>query len=339
MEYIKNGVIYQRDVDHCDVSPYIKLVTIKEVVPAINSDFLESISFEEIGWQTISQKGLHKAGEKVLFIPAESVLPFELGEKLEVTKYLSSGRVRVAKLRGNRSEGIIVDTEIVEPYIKHIMKWEDKPSVHMGGDGVKAYRVHPYFHKFYHMPNILNEPYTFRPDEKIYYSEKIHGSNMRCGEFQDPETNEYVEYVGSHNMVLKESDKNIYWRMFKKELSGKIPLDIEFFAEVYGPGIQDLSYGLKNVDIKVFAATSKGYYMNPNTLDILCKRHGLPVVDFKLTKFKSVDQLRRLANEPSELTNKHMREGIVIVSADRAERMAKCKSDAYEDRRNKKERH
>ena len=127
--------------------------------------------------------------------------------------------------------------------------------------------------------------------------------------------------------------------MFRKKLAGRIPKDIEFFAEVYGPGVQDLSYGLKDVDIKIFAATSKGYYMNPNTLSILCEQHGLLVVDFKLTKFKSVDQLRRLANEPSELTNKHMREGIVIVSADRAERMAKCKSDAYEDRRNKKERH
>lgn len=339
MEYVRNGVIYQRDVDHCDVSPYIKLVTIKDVVPAMNSDFLESISFEEIGWETISQKGLHKPGEKVLFIPAESVIPFELGEKLEVTKYLSSGRVRVAKLRGNRSEGIIVDPEIVDPYIPFIMKWEDKPTVSMGGDGIKAYRVNPYFHKFHSMPNLLNEPFTFRPDEKVYYSEKIHGSNMRCGIFKDPETDEYVEYVGSHNMVLKESEKNVYWRMYRKKLAEKIPKDIEFFVEVYGPGVQDLSYGLKNVDIRIFAATSRGYYMTPNTLNILCEQHGLPVVKFKLTKFRSVDQLRKLANEPSEYTTKHMREGIVIVSADRAERMAKLKSDAYEDRRNKKERH
>jgi len=339
MEYVKDGVVYLRDVDHCEVSPYIKMVTIKEVVPALNSDFLESISFEEIGWQTISQKGLRKKGDRVLFIPAESVIPFELGEKMDITKYLASGRVKVTKLRGNRSEGIIVEPEVVEPYINHIMKWEDKPSTCMSGEGVEAYRVHPYFHKFYHMPNILNEPYTFRPDEKIYYSEKIHGSNMRCGIFKDPETEEYVDYVGSHNIVLKESEKNIYWRMYRKELADKIPRDIEFFAEVYGPGVQDLRYGLKEVDIKIFAATSKGYYTNPNTLKIMCNKHDLPVVDFKLTKFKSVDQLRRIANEPSELTDKHMREGIVIVSADRPERMAKCKSDAYEDRRNKKERH
>jgi len=339
MEYVKNGVIYQRDVDHCDVSPYIKLVTIKDVAPAMNSDFLESITFEEIGWCAVSQKGLHKSGKKVLFIPAESVIPLELSDRLELTKYLSSGRVKVAKLRGNRSEGIIVDPEIVESYIPYIMKWEDKPTVNMGGDGVAAYNVHPYFHKFYHMPNILNDPYTFRPDEKIYYSEKIHGSNMRCGKFEDPETGEYTSYVGSHNMVIKESDKNVYWRMFTEKLKDKIPNDIEFFAEVYGLGIQDLGYGLKNVDIKIFAATRKGYYINPNTLNILCKQQDLPIVNFKFIKFKSVDQLRKLANEPSEYTNKHMREGIVIVSADYPERMAKCKSDAYEERRNKKERH
>lgn len=693
MEYIKDGMIYLRDVDHCEVSPYIKMVTIKRIVPALNSDNLDHISFEEIGWETISQKGLHYVGEKVLFIPAESVLPFELSEKIEVTKYLSSGRVKVARFRDNRSEGIIVDPETVEPYLNYIMKWEDKPTACMNGESIKAYRINPYFHKFHNMPNILNEPYTFRPGEKIYYSEKIHGclanksiitmadgskkyitkvkpgeyvtgfkdgricdskvlktfdngrgdkwlrisgkrkcsgkganifsvcctpnhrfwnpilndyisadmlkrgdmvtllrttlgltpiqeqillgkllgdgylqnskwsasiewshkkqhedyidwtlnllgdissdhkgyfisgfgtemcrtrtlslpcikeyfqnfyrrdrkvipeevidkltpislaflymdqgslthdenqadrasfaicnfnkddceifiralakfnikgvyyttgnnhsririnsddaerlfliiypyipmcmqyklperfrcpnpfipvkesiyrhrlinikienieedrkiksrkydletethnfftndilvhnSNMRCGKFEDPETGEYTEYVGSHHMVLEESDRNIYWKMYREKLEA-IPEDIEFFAEVYGIGIQDLNYGLKDVDVKIFAATRKGYYMTPNTLDILCKQYNLPVVDFKFTKFKSVDQIRKLANEPSEYTEKHMREGIVVVSADRAERMAKCKSDAYEDRRNKKERH
>lgn len=338
MEYIKNGMIYQRDVDHCDVSPYIKLVTIKEVVPAVNSDRLECIIFEEIGWQAVSQKGLHEVGKKVLFIPAESVIPFELGERLEITNYLAHGRVKVAKLRGNRSEGVIVDPEIVEPYIPHILKWEDKPTPHMNGESLDS-NIHPWFHKFYHMPNILNDPYIFHPGEKIYYSEKVHGSQIRVGKFKSPDADDYIDYVGSHNIILKESDTNIYWKIYREKLSDKIPTDIEFFGEIYGYGIQDLDYGLKNVDVRIFAATRKGYYMNPSVLKTLCIQYNLPIVDFKLTSFKSVEQLRRLANEPSEYTGKHMREGIVIVSAEYSERMAKCKSDAYEERRNRKERH
>lgn len=339
MEYTKNGMIYQRDIDHCDISPYIKLVTIKSISPAINSDRLECVTFEEIGWQTVSQIGLHKVGDKVLFIPAESVIPFELGEKLEITNYLSHGRVKVTKLRNNRSEGVIVDLEIVEPYIPYILKWEDKPTPHMNGDALSKSNIHPWFHKFYHMPNILNEPYIFYPGEKIYYSEKVHGSNGRYGRFKDPESEEYIDYVGSHHMVLKESDTNIYWRIYKEKLSNKIPTDIEFFGEIFGPGIQDLDYGLKDVDVRIFAATRKGYYMNPSVLMMLCNQYKLPVVDFKLTTFKSIEQLRKFANEPSEYTGKHMREGIVIVSAEYPEKMAKFKSDAYEERRNRKERH
>jgi len=70
----------------------------------------------------VYQKGVYKPGDRVMFIPAESVLPFELSEKLGVTKYLSSGRLKVARLRGNRSEGIIEKPDTIHPYIKDILQ-------------------------------------------------------------------------------------------------------------------------------------------------------------------------------------------------------------------------
>jgi hypothetical protein len=169
------NITYERNVDHCSPTTYAKIVTIKEISPAENSDFLEKITFEELGWNCLSRKRLHKVGGKVFFIPPESVLPFELSELLEVTKYLSKGKVRVTKLRGNRSEGIIVEYDKVKPYLPHIMKWEDLPSIHMQGDSLPSSDISLHFEKFYTMPNILNEPDTFAVNEKIYYSEKIHG--------------------------------------------------------------------------------------------------------------------------------------------------------------------
>ena len=142
-------ITYQRFIDHCEVSPYVKEVTITEVTPADNSDNLECIRFEEMGWNCVSQKGLRKVGQKVMFIPAESVLPFELGELLEITKYLSKGRVRVTKLRGNRSEGLIVERELIEDYLPYIMKWEDLPSTAMSGEQMSPSEVSPYMHRFY----------------------------------------------------------------------------------------------------------------------------------------------------------------------------------------------
>jgi intein/homing endonuclease len=667
------------------------MITIKEVKPAINSDKLDSITFEEIGWSAVSQKGLHEAGKKVMFIPAESVLPFELGEKLEVTKYLSRGRLRAIKLRGNRSEGLIVDVDKVKPWLEYIMKWEDKPTIEMSGEASEG---HPRFHKFYEMPNILNEPHVFEPGEKIYYSEKIHGcltyrskitmvdgskksitkirageyvmgyedgklkpakvlnvfdngkgdtwlrvsgkrkcagrganiftvfctpnhrfwnplvneyvaannlkpkdkvmlfrtelaltpiqeqillgkllgdgyihnikysssiewshkkeheeyidytlnllgdissnnksyfksgygtmmcrtstvflpyiqeifkdfyfddrkiiprkviqkltpislaflymddgslsydenqadrasfalcnfdrddcnvflkalskfdingiyhndektysririnandaeklflliypyiptcmqyklperfrgrepyipmqesiynqrlinleideikedrkivsrkydletethnffsndilvhnSNFRFAYLKDMDTEEYKPFVGSHNICLKESDTNIYWKVFKEKYEGRIPYDIVFYAEIYGLGIQDLHYGVKDPDAVIFAASYRGYYMTVPALKVICQDSNLVHIDFHFDKFRSIEQLRELADKPSEYTEDHIREGIVIVSAEYPDRMAKCLGDAYMDRKNKKERH
>ena len=89
---------YERNVEHCSQSLYVKEITIKSVENAQNSDFLDAIEFEEMGWCAISKRGEHKVGERVMFIPAESVLPIELAEILGVAKYLAKGRVRVARL-------------------------------------------------------------------------------------------------------------------------------------------------------------------------------------------------------------------------------------------------
>lgn len=339
MDYIKNDVVYKRDVGHCEVSQYVKLVTIKTVTPANNSDKLDAITFKEMGWCTVYQRGVYKPGDRVMFIPAESVLPFELSEKLGITKHLSNGRIRPIKLRGNRSEGIIEKADIIEPYISNILQWEDKPTMAMGGTQLPEHLIHPYFNKYYKMPNILNEPYIFHPGEKIYYSEKIHGINSRFAKLKGIKTGKYMSYVGSHNRVLEESQNSLYWNVYRKLLADKIPEDIVFYGEIFGKGIQDLHYDRNDPDVLIFAATLKGYYMNATALQILCDKHDIPHVNFHLDKFVSVEKLRRIADTPSEYTTSHIREGIVIASANRAEKMAKCKGDTYMGRSNQTERH
>lgn len=333
-------VTYQRDVSHCEVSPYIKMVTIKRITDAINSDSLDSVQFIELGWNAVTQRGQCKPGDKVMFIPAESVLPFELSEELNITKYLSNGRLRSIKLRGNRSEGLIVLKEKVEKYLPYIMKWEDKPTVHMQGDALAARGISPHFIKFYKMPNILNEPDIFNVGEKVIYSEKIHGTNTRFGLLRHPHTDEYCDYVGSHNMTLKESDANIYWQIYKQIFQNNMPKDMVFFAEIFGPGIQQLHYNRKEIDVKVFAATVKGEYINPTEVRVVCDEYGLPCVKFNETVFSgNIEQFRDLADEPSVLTEDYIREGVVIVSKDQPEKMAKCVGFRYTTSKKRTERH
>jgi RNA ligase (TIGR02306 family) len=319
---------YERDIAHCEVSPYVKKVTVKEQVDAANSDNLSLLSFEEIGWFCVDKKGEHKPGDKVLVIPPDSVLPVELSEELQVTKYLSKGRVRITRFRGNRSEGLAIPTEY-EKWIPFIYKWEDPPSIHMQGETLSRKEVPFIFEKFYKMPNILNEPHIFKIGEVLLYSEKIHGTNLRTAKLQHPETNEYQTYVGSHEIVLKESDKNLYWITVKKILEQKLPKDIVFYAEIFGPGIQHLLYGRKKPDVMIFAAAGKSDYRAVDYLPHeevvkICDKSGIPHVTFHELVFESLEQIRQLADGNSEYTEDHYREGVVLVSKEHPDRMAKC---------------
>jgi len=316
-------ITYLRDIAHCEPTPYVRMVTIDTIGPADNSDFLDKVSFKEMGWNAISQKGLHEAGKQVMFIPAESVIPYELSEELEVTKYLSKGRVRVVKFRGNRSEGLIVDREKVEPYLPYIMKWEDKPTVQMQGQTQSPSDVAMDFCKFYKMPNILNEPNIFAIGEEIFHSEKWHGTNTRCGNLRHP--------------VLKETEKNLYWRILK-QYKEKMPRDVVFFGEIFGMGVQHLHYGAKEPKVVFFAAMRNYKYLPIPTFCQLCCENDLPHVAFHTTRYESVEQIRELADSPSEC-NSDIREGVVLVSIAFPERMAKCIGFKYQTRKNKTERH
>ena len=336
------NITYERETGHCEKSPYIKEVTIKTVEPAENSDNLDKVTFLEIGWDAITRRGDYNSGNKVMFIPPESVLPLELGEKLGITNYLSKGRVRVTKLRGNRSEGLIVDRDIIEPYIPFILKWEDLPSVHMKGELLSLSKISIDFLKFYKMPNILNEPDTFEIGERLSCTEKLHGTHLKCGRLLHPVSNEFVDYVGSHNTVLKEPEeagKNIYWDVFRKSLQGRIPEGIVLFGEIFGLGIQHISYDRKKPDVLLFAAMHRGIYLSKDILIQICTECCLPYIPTTYITFESIEQMRELAESPSDLTKSHGREGIVLTSLERPDRMAKCISFKYLTGKNRKERH
>lgn len=333
---------YERDISHCQLSPYVKKVTVKEAVDAANSDNLSLLSFEEIGWFCVDKKGEHKPGDKVLVIPPDSVLPYELSEELGITKYLSKGRVRITRFRGNRSECLVVPDKY-EKDIPYIYKWEDPPSIQMMGEALSSKEVPVWFEKFYKIPNILNEPHTFRVGERILFSEKVHGTLLRTGILQHPETNEYQTYVGSHEVVLKESDKNLYWKTVKELLEKKMPKDIVFYGEIFGPGIQHLHYGRKKPDVMIFAAAGRtessplDYIMHEDVAKI-CDNCGIPHIKFHETIFESLEQIRQLADGDSEYTDEHYREGVVIVSKEHPDRMAKCIGFEYLQNKGQKKR-
>jgi len=64
-----------------------------------------------MGYQCVTQRGLYKGGEKIVYIKPDALLPVELWTE-EYRKY-SPKRIKAVRLRGMWSEGIIVPFEIL----------------------------------------------------------------------------------------------------------------------------------------------------------------------------------------------------------------------------------
>ena len=152
------------------------------VQPHPNADALELAQIK--GWQCVVPKGKYAGGAKVVYIPIDSLLPADLSDRLGITKYLSNGRVRCARLRGEPSFGVVMDledptwadgTDVRERY--GITKYVPpvRPSA---GD---AETSHPLFESYTDVENLRNFPAAFVDGEEVVATEKVHGTNCRVG--------------------------------------------------------------------------------------------------------------------------------------------------------------
>ncbi len=193
------------------------------------------------GWQSCVRLGEFKVGEKVVYIPVDSLIPIDVekilfGEDSKIT--LKRSRVRSIKLRGAISQGMIVSLESLglNPNLKTgtgvakrlgILKYtpppKEKPSImHVHGRRHRRYK-NPYFRKytsinhFKHYSNALD-------GTEIVATEKIHGTNFRAGYVKFNTYNLWNKFLniigkrsnrwqyefayGSHNVQLTDKSKD-----------------------------------------------------------------------------------------------------------------------------------
>ena len=87
----------------------VEACKIAEIKKHPNADKLELAVIK--GWETAVPKGKYKAGDVVIYVPPDAVLPQELSNKWGVTPYLSKQRVKAIRLRGEMSFGLIAENE------------------------------------------------------------------------------------------------------------------------------------------------------------------------------------------------------------------------------------
>lgn len=299
----------------------VSVTRISKVRPHPNADRLDIA--EVLGWQVVVGRGEFRDGEKVVYFPPDTILPQDISDRFNVTKYLPKGRVRCASLRGESSFGLVVKpddeswpegTDVADHY--RATKYE--PPIRTGaGD---AQDDHPLFHQYTDMEDLRNFPEAFKPGEEVVITEKIDGTNCRVGLVEG----EFM--AGSHTLRRKrpaDDDKrtNLYWypllsiegvRTLLESYRSSARRAI-LFGEVFGTKVQDFDYGRKNcIDFLAFDLSVDGRYLDYDEFRKAADGHGVQVVPVAYRGPFSLDVVREQAEATSTVGGSRYREGVVV---------------------------
>lgn len=271
----------------------------------------------------------HAEGEKIVYFPADSILPNLWIELFGVRNYMKGrdkNRVGRIRLRGEPSFGLVVDLpegidwEVGDNVAEHYgaTKYEPPVKATCGDAAAHDSEIDPLWEQYTDIENGRIFVDVFKPGEEVVATEKLHGTNARIG---------YVNgtlVAGSMKIRRKFPDnpdqckRSTYW--FPFTIDGVASLLKEFshlnvailFGEVFGP-VQNLHYGLKNLGFRAFDLYLDGKYVDYDEFASLCDKHNVPrVPELFRGKFDG-HALMQLADGPSVLPNAdHIREGIVV---------------------------
>lgn len=251
--------------------------TIKEIVPHGGADKLEIAKI--LGWQSIVKKGEFKAGDKVVFVVIDTILPNAhwsefLADKSNPEKPI---RLRTVKLRGEYSQGLVLPLTVLP---ENVQGWHEGADVG-GALGIKRYEkeipaqlsgevVGPfptYLASKTDEDNGLSNPDLV--DEVLKHPVTICGKmdGSSCSIFVK---NGIIEQVCSRKLSLKETDTNAFWKV-ARELTIPQNWSGTIQGEVCGVGINGNRHNLSKPTLYVFQVRPLNQdYLTYNEMQSFC---------------------------------------------------------------------
>lgn len=309
----------------------MKLATI-EIIKSLklhpNADRLELA--QVLGWQSVVKKGIHKEGDKVVFIVIDSIVPRCSWSEFLVDKNNPDKpiRLKMIKLRGEHSAGIIIPltefplqfqtlpigedvTELlnVKKYIKEI-------PAHLAGENVSDFPSH--IASKTDEDNGLSHPDIVQEviKEPVTITLKADGSS--CTVIVE---NGKIIHVCSRNLSKKDTEHSVFWQCARKlhipeSFTGVIQ------GEICGPGIQKNPLKLSEVELIVFQIKkSDQTYMTYQEMKGFCNVEMqcsvVPLIANDVTFIgasleDAINKLQALADQQVYPTSKEAAEGIVV---------------------------
>lgn len=251
---------------------------IKNLRTHSNADTLEIA--EILGWQVVVKKGIHKEGDKVVFITIDSIVPKrEWSNFLVDTKNPDKPlRVKNIKLRGEYSSGLVIpliefpiqftgcdeghdltETLGVTKYIKEI-------PANLSGENAGDFPTHIISKT--DEDNGLNDPdlvtEVMETDTHLTITQKLDGTSVTI-----VVEGGNITQVCSRNLSKKDTENSVFWKCAKRL---KIPEGWTgvIQGEICGNGIQKNKLKLLDNKIFVFQIKDANGYMNYKNMKDFC---------------------------------------------------------------------
>lgn len=327
-----------------DWNPHVCTITKLEPHPNAHSLSIAEVEGLPVVVRTID----FKLGDKAVYIPVDTVVDVQLPE----FAFLSSPRIKAARLRGVYSQGLLVrpstswdgilrdGPESALKLVKYVSPRERALEAHPSSKGLKRRQKDPM--PIYGLDAYRRFPDVLKDGEQVVITEKIHGCNARFaylnGRF----------YVGSHRVLrgvtmhrftswvvsLVRSVKSfclgrrlgtpleklgdVWWaaaRKYNLEAICRRYPGYVFYGEIYGHGIQDLTYdatpGSPAFVLFDVYDVQTSTFLRYNDVRRIGNETSLPFVP-ELFRGVWSKELLGLRTGTSLLAPKQIREGIVV---------------------------
>ena len=234
-----------------------EIQTINEITPIEGADRIELAKVQ--GWQSVVQRGQYSVGDRIVFIPIDTVLQpsvwnSHLHDKEDPTKPI---RVRSVKLRGVYSQGLIFPLSIITPEMNvdelaqelGVIKYEKPIPAHLSGEVFGDFPTH-----------LVSKTDEDNLKSNIEVLEELRqADSMQATLKMDGTSATYIKEtngnfrVCSRNLELRDTESNVHWQMARKyDIWNNLNSGYAIQGEIAGPGIQGNPAGLSEVTLFIF---------------------------------------------------------------------------------------
>jgi len=261
------------------------------------------------------------------------IVPIEYRENvIDQDTHVSSDRYVLAHKFGGAGISVEEGQDVTE--FLGITKWEPVIPSCMNGEVFNAFG----YTLKYDIENLKKFPDVLLEGEEVVMTEKLHGTWCCFGYHPDIDvhivTSKGLSEKGLAFKMNEANQNNLYIRALdatasNADASGGTILDrahdvfgydkpFYILGEVYGAGVQDLTYGGEKPQFRIFdiyvGDPCEGSYLNPSELGFVSLRLGVPTVPVLYVGPYSHNAVAHWTDgmETASGTEAHMREGIVI---------------------------